>query len=344
MQPPAQSIDLRGNSDRRLTGLDALRGIAALCVVSYHVLAAEGATAGKGYLAVDFFLMLSGYVLARTYEGRMANGLGPFAFFAARYRRLWPMMAVGTLLGLLLLGGASPLIVMMGLLLLPLFQTGYAFPLNSPAWSVALELVLNVLHAAVFHRVSNRALAIAVVTGAVATLPFLAAGHGLEGGPSNGAFGFALLRGLISYPLGIILWRVWRDRPPLRIPAAITVAAMPALYLLSVFEPSAAVFDYAFVLLVCPLLIAGGLTLATRWGWFLGAVSFPLYAVHYPLIHWASERGMSPWSGALAAILAVAGGVGLSMLAARRRVDPRDPERSARLVAEEGLEPPTRGL
>ena len=48
------------------------------------------AIAAKGYLAVDLFFMLSGYVMARTYEPRMARGFSPAAFFLARYRRLWP--------------------------------------------------------------------------------------------------------------------------------------------------------------------------------------------------------------------------------------------------------------
>lgn len=81
--------------------LDGLRGVAALSVVVMHRhvwFGLEGWLA-HGYLAVDFFFMLSGYVMARTYEQRLSEGYGAWRFMAARYRRLWPVMALGTLFG-----------------------------------------------------------------------------------------------------------------------------------------------------------------------------------------------------------------------------------------------------
>ena len=87
---------------RRLHGLDTMRGIAALCVFAFHLHGIYPETPsiwGKGYLAVDFFMMLSGYVMARTYEERMRGGLGAGNFVLIRYRRLWLTMAVGSLIG-----------------------------------------------------------------------------------------------------------------------------------------------------------------------------------------------------------------------------------------------------
>ncbi|WP_343698496.1 acyltransferase [Caulobacter sp.] len=78
--------------------LDALRFLAALFIVLYHV--AERAPVslfelspafGRGYLATDFFLMLSGYVLARAYGPRVqASGVGALAFLKRRVLRIWP--------------------------------------------------------------------------------------------------------------------------------------------------------------------------------------------------------------------------------------------------------------
>src|SRR3954471_17744990 len=87
--------------EKRLAGLDGLRGIAAFSILIYHVIpVAAGEWRGNAYLAVDFFFMLSGYVMARTYEARLADGLPPAAFIAARFRRLWPTMFVAGMLGL----------------------------------------------------------------------------------------------------------------------------------------------------------------------------------------------------------------------------------------------------
>ena len=70
----------------RLLGLDALRGIAAIMVVMFHL----GLPMMGSHLAVDFFFMLSGFVMARTYDERLQTGaMSPLAFMIKRYRRLW---------------------------------------------------------------------------------------------------------------------------------------------------------------------------------------------------------------------------------------------------------------
>jgi peptidoglycan/LPS O-acetylase OafA/YrhL len=78
--------------------LDALRFLAALFIVLYHV--AERAPVslfslsdafGRGYLATDFFLMLSGYVLARTYGPRVLSAdVDTLTFLKRRVQRIWP--------------------------------------------------------------------------------------------------------------------------------------------------------------------------------------------------------------------------------------------------------------
>ena len=86
---------------QRLAGLDALRGIAALLVLGLHARAVFGGAHwfSKGYLAVDFFLMLSGFLMVRSTEPRLSAGLAPLRFMVARYKRFWPMVALGSLIG-----------------------------------------------------------------------------------------------------------------------------------------------------------------------------------------------------------------------------------------------------
>ncbi|MDE2413040.1 MAG: acyltransferase, partial [Sphingomonadales bacterium] len=139
----------------RLHGLDAIRGVAALVVFIFHV------DAGfqfpilfrKGYLAVDLFFMLSGYVLARTYEGRLREGMSAAQLLALRYRRLWPPMVIGCLCGLPLLAidagdwRTFGVVAVANFALLPMPLVGLAImPLNPPGWSIYFELVANLFH------------------------------------------------------------------------------------------------------------------------------------------------------------------------------------------------------
>ncbi|MCB2057920.1 MAG: acyltransferase [Novosphingobium sp.] len=81
----------------RLSQLDGLRGIAALAIMLFH-LAAVFHTSGpfvRGYLFVDLFFLLSGFVLAVSTERKLASGIGALEFAASRFVRLWPLVAVG---------------------------------------------------------------------------------------------------------------------------------------------------------------------------------------------------------------------------------------------------------
>ena len=93
----------KGAGLRRLGGLDALRGIAALVVFAHHLLGLYGIVIGKlaAELSVDLFFMLSGFVLARTYEVRFDRELSPKAFVVARYTRLWGPVTIGAMIGVL---------------------------------------------------------------------------------------------------------------------------------------------------------------------------------------------------------------------------------------------------
>src|SRR3569623_1992281 len=131
----------------RLYGLDALRGVAALCVLAFHVHSVFGGfwPFSRGYLAVDFFFMLSGFVMARTYEVRFRQ-LTTAEFFILRFRRVWGTMAVGTLLGAgfyLLIGASWQLLALdmaFGLFFVPLLHIGQPYHLNRAEWTKFFEL------------------------------------------------------------------------------------------------------------------------------------------------------------------------------------------------------------
>ena len=83
--------------------LDGLRGLAAIVVLFYHVSKVGGATTrlfAHGHLAVDFFFMLSGFVLAYSYDDRLkSERLAAGTFVRARAVRLLPMVLFGLPLG-----------------------------------------------------------------------------------------------------------------------------------------------------------------------------------------------------------------------------------------------------
>jgi peptidoglycan/LPS O-acetylase OafA/YrhL len=320
----------------RLLGLDMLRGIAALCVVALHlqwINTDHPRIFAKGFLAVDLFFMLSGYVMARTYEGRMASGLSPLKFLAARYRRLWPIMAIGGAIGLPHLFLVPPdnasfaVAAGFNLLLLPIPAKDLAFPLNFPAWSIFFELTVNLIHGLVLWRLGVRWLAVLIAV--LIPLTAWAAFHAgtLDVGAHTDDYYLALARAMLSYVIGIVLYRWWRDAPSLRISPLLAFAAMPVLFSSSwLFGVDDWRVDLGFIVVVCPLLIAGGLRFRSPAGSSLssaaaafGALSFPLYAVHLPVIQGMNMLGYGSIGGGIAALTAGAALTLAAELAGQRR-------------------------
>ncbi len=301
----------------RLEGLDGLRGIAALCVLYFHtlgILHPEWGITGKGYLAVDFFFMLSGYVMARTYEHRFAEGYGARRFLIARYRKLWPFMALGALIGAPIVGSvlndpARTLgIAIANVFLVPAFGSGSVYPVNVAAWSILAELTANLIHGLILWRLPTRVLALLSLC-MVPVLCWIAATYGsLAVGAETATILAGIARALLPYCIGIVLWRWWRDRPAIKVSPAIAFAAMPLLVLLwPAVHGLAWAYDVAFALVACPLLMAGGLACkhanaVIRW---LGLISFPLYAINLPILLWTKGLGLGAFAG-VASSLALA--------------------------------------
>lgn len=298
----------------RIHGLDGLRGIAALSVVGFHAHATFAAFPNwwaKGYLAVDFFMMLSGYVMARTYEGRMRAGLGTAGFVQLRYRRLWLTMAIGSMIGLPYLwwaAGGDPLLFIgafvLNLALLPAPLGNELFPLNGPGWSIFYELIANAVHAALLWRLSNRWLGLIAVVLLAVFVAFARIKGDVDFGALAPHFGPALIRSLAAYTIGILLWRWWQDTPEIKVPAALPYVLLPLLMMVP-FTACGWTFDLLFIVVASPLLIAGGLRLKTapRWAVWSGMLSFPLYAVHVPVLRTARLAGIPAVAAVLLAIL-----------------------------------------
>jgi len=329
--------------------LDGLRGIAALMVVIFHVFEAYSDAdptrqiINHGYLAVDFFFLLSGFVIAYAYDDRWSR-MGQWEFYKRRLIRLQPMVVLGSVFGgalfYLQAGGLFPriaetpvwrmlLVMLLGCTLLPLPKAfdirGWdeIHPLNGPAWSLFYEYVANIAYALVLRRLSRRGLALLLVLAAGLLLDVALRGErrDLIGGWALDAAGIHIGLARLCYPFlaGMLLMRSGKR---LRVRHAFAVSGV--LLILALALPRMGdtphdwrngLYDAACVLLLFPLIVAigAGQKLADgkslRVARFFGDLSFPLYITHYPLIYlytaWVVDQKVPPHIGAPVGVLLV---------------------------------------
>ena len=317
--------------------LDGLRGAAALMVVWYHVFEgyafAEGTNGveggglinvfNHGYMAVDFFFMLSGFVISYAYDDRW-NKMSMGDFFKRRLVRLHPMIVMGAVIGLttFLLGGGvkwDGSVTPMSGVALAFFLTclfipawpgaahevrgnGEMFPLNGPSWSLFFEYIGNLCYALFIRRLSTKALSWLVAVLGVVYIWFSVGnvsgyesiGVGWTVGDSVNIFG-GFLRMMFPFSLGMLLARNFK---PVRVRGIFWLAIVLLFALFSVpFFPSVGgicvngIFEMCCIMLIFPVIVwlgASGVTTdkaSTGVCKFLGDLSYPLYIVHYPVMY-----------------------------------------------------------
>ena len=289
-------------------GLDFLRGVAAIAVVGFHFSSRLDLPSlfYHGYLGVDFFFALSGFVIAHAYGDRLASGTIPFrGFVVLRVVRLLPLVVLGTLIAaivdLLRPGDFTmaqhvadiAVALLMGCLCLPtLWHTtleSTVFPLNSPVWSLFFELVANFCWMPLYRsrstaRLTGLAAAMSLLLVAYATL----AHDTIDLGSIPVDFWWGFARVAWSFSLGILLCWAKLPVPPLSkwvyAVALCAVLACPALP-----EGLNGMFELAAIGLVFPVIVLGasrcqGAERPSRLSAWSGNMSYPLYATHYPLV------------------------------------------------------------
>jgi peptidoglycan/LPS O-acetylase OafA/YrhL len=286
----------------RLFTLDGMRGVAALLVAVYHYRVHSGAWNFPGYLAVDFFLLLSGYVIALSYERKLTDGMPWHRFCEIRLVRLFPLYAAGLAFGMLLsvVGYLPP-----GLKLVPEQERVYAaflnagllpspwgvlpFPFNNPSWSLFAEIVINVIFSAALFRFRSSYLLAGCAISAVLIANISHAPDYMNLGWNWATFWGGMARAAFAFPLGIVIFRNVNGRS---LPSWMSVPTIVVLALLLLFTPLAQIrvaVELVTVFVLFPILLVVGAKcqpprqLRRIFGLF-GDVSYPIYVLHYPLV------------------------------------------------------------
>ena len=304
---------------REIRALTGLRGIAASWVVFHH-LHEDDPLSGilsqiliHGYLAVDVFFVLSGFVMALSYKHLFENGFTGRAygvFLGRRFARIWPLYAVATLGYAAIYAVSSihgvvyhhitlgdlPYLIPLNLALVQTWGLGET--LGGPAWSISTEFAAYLL----FPLLASLALfsrpLLAFVTGVLAlilmlVLPILT-GEGYGTPRPLDLFDYhtawPLVRCIAEFTLGIVAFRAATGGlipSEFRSPLSACVVALAMVALTGIHHS-----DLAFVAL-SPILIVllsrdegpVAKVLGSRPIHFLGVVSYGMYLVHYALLH-----------------------------------------------------------
>lgn len=314
--------------------LDGLRGIAALLVLIYHIFeglafaeASDGVGSGvittlnHGHIAVDFFFILSGFVISYAYDDRWGKiTLG--GFFRRRLIRLHPMLIMGAVIGAISLfavgcerwdGSIAPTSWVMVALMLTMCMipavpgvpyevrgNGEMFPLNGPTWSLFFEYIGNICYALFMRRMSTKLLALFTLLlgithawffiGDISQYDMIGVGWTIDRVNFWGGF----IRMLFPFSMGMLLARTFRPR---EVKGLFWICSCSLIALFAVpYIPSNggislnSLYEFVCIALIFPIIVwlgacgtASGLT--QKVSRFLGELSYPLYIVHYPLMY-----------------------------------------------------------
>lgn len=323
--------------------LDGLRGVAAILVLFYHIF--EGFSFAEvtngdgdgiirvlnhGHIAVDFFFILSGFVISYAYDDRWKK-MSTWQFFKRRLIRLHPMLVMGAIIGTMAFafvgfekwdGNTAPMGWVMTAMLLTMFMipavpgvpyevrgNGEMFPLNGPAWSLFFEYIGNILYALIIRRLSTKALALlTLILGCIHAWFFVGnvSGYDMVGvGWTIDEINFwgGLVRMLFPFTIGMLLARTFKPR---KIKGAFWICSIMLIALFSVpYIPSEgnistnSLYEVVCIATIFPFIvwvgacgISSGRT--AKINKQLGEISYPLYIVHYPIMYifyaWLIEK------------------------------------------------------
>lgn len=313
--------------------LDGLRGVAAIMVVVFHIFETHSTShldqiINHGYLAVDFFYLLSGFVIGYAYDDRWGK-MTVKGFFKRRLIRLHPMVVMGMVIGAIgfyfQAGSVFPaisqtpvwkllFIMLIGFTLLPVPVSmdirGWQemHPLDGPGWSLFYEYVANILYALFIRKFSKKALSVLVFIAGCALIHLAVTGNNgdIIGGWSITPKQIHIGLSRLMYPFfaGLLLSRISKLS---NIKNAFFICSVMIIVFLSIPRIGGkehvwmnGIYDSFCVIFIFPLIVYVGASgdvkgkFASKLCKFLGDISYPIYITHYPLIYtytaWVGEK------------------------------------------------------
>jgi len=323
-------------SQHRFRALDGWRGICALLVALHHFpsegLIYRATLVRNAWLFVDFFFVLSGFVIAHAYGTRLSTGSEIRSFTIRRFFRLWPLH-VAVLAGFIALelirytatgtgftGERTPFAILTNLFLVQSLGIHDRLTWNTPAWSISTEFWTYLIFGAIcFLARGARVIVSAVaIAGSLAALIFVSR-YGMRE-----TFDWGLARCLYGFLLGSLAYEAWSRGFFAKLAgtsseyAVVTVALM---FLLLV--PGYLSFEYlatpVFALLVIVFASEAG-TLSCgmhrRAVNALGRWSYSLYMVHMLVLaimaSWIDLRAFTGWQADALTLVYLAAVIALS--------------------------------
>ncbi|MCF0244232.1 MAG: acyltransferase [Bacteroidaceae bacterium] len=328
--------------------LDGLRGVAALTVIVFHLVETYfwgdpvHQHINHGYLAVDFFFVLSGFVVGYAYDDRWGK-MNTWDFFKRRLVRLHPMITISIVFGMLMFyfrgGDIAPAtawyyVLWMGVLNFFIFpisgfdgRWGETFPLTGTHWSLLLEYFANIIYAFVLRRLPTKVLALLTVVAALCSIDHALGLNTFGDMPADnnrlgtfiGGWGIdgwelhiAAVRLAFPFLVGMLLSRVkkfitvnggfwW---------TALLIAIILFMPRIGGEDPSGfwknGLYECIAVIVVFPIIIMMGAgsevngRKSSAICRFLGEISYPVYAMHFPFIYiqmnWVATHSNAPLS------------------------------------------------
>jgi peptidoglycan/LPS O-acetylase OafA/YrhL len=260
-----------------------------------------------GYLAVDFFFILSGFVLAKAYTGRL-DTLTLLEFAQIRVKRFLPLSVLGVVLGTAYLlirwyihpqksDDLADIIAAFGLnlVLIPKLWIATAtqdqlFAANGVLWSLSLEMVVNLIWAAFLFRSKSATILMIVLVAAAATAVAVYGHGGADLGWGRSTYIGGLARAAFGFFLGVLLWRY---RPSIRTSSLMSFLSFAALVGVLCQPFVGWALDVFSILVAFPIIlyVAAGAGMVQQAAIFnvLGNLSYPLYATHLPILMLITE-------------------------------------------------------
>lgn len=324
--------------------LDGLRGVASLTVVIFHIFETYSTShidqiINHGYLAVDFFFLLSGFVIGYAYDDRW-NTMTFAGFAKTRLIRLQPMVIMGTLLGAISfyypsvtvwpLISSVPLwkmllVMLVGFTMVPLPLSAdirgwnEMYPLNGPAWSLLYEYIVNIMYGVFIRKFSKLALSILVVLAAALLVHYAVTNGDVIGGwsPEPKQIHAGIARVMYPFFAGLLLFRSVKL---IKVKSAFLWCSLLVLLVLTFPRIGGAehlwqngLYDALTIIFIFPLIVYLGAgaelkgKLENQLCKFLGDISFPIYITHYPIIYiyttWVKDNNIPFEQGLLAGLL-----------------------------------------